>query len=492
MNYEAATTSSHLAAGVPEPAHTVLLVENDRAARATLEATLKDAGYIVHVADDMRSALQVLQREDVDLVLTELTPDDDGEALLEGIREVHRDIPTVVMTSIGSVTDAVALIRAGAADCLTKPLHTPALLDALRGVLWKWRPQRERRRAARLGGPHLRGIIGRSVPMRQLYKQIARVARTSAHVLITGETGVGKELVARAIHRASGREKFVPVNCSAIPAALLESELFGHVRGAFTGADRDRTGLFEEADKGTLLLDEIAELPLALQAKLLRVLQSGELRRVGDVDVRNVAVRVIAASHRDLAEAVEAGAFREDLFYRINVLRLEVPPLRQRAADIPLLAEAFLAALSAREHRPPKYFTPAALGYLIAYPWPGNVRQMQNLVERAAVFCDTRQIDVDDLPDEIRSTTAPSPRFEKLGQELTLAEVEREHILGVLERVGGNRSRAAEVLGLPRRTLYRRLEEYGAHRAPRQVSAATTPPATLTQPGHTVDPLPDA
>jgi two-component system, NtrC family, response regulator AtoC len=465
-NDDAVTIGADLAAGVPEPSHTVLLVDDDRSARTALEATLKDAGYIVYVARDAWTALQVLRRHDIDIVLTEVMPDGDDDAMLERIRELHRDIPTVVMTSIGSEAHAVTMIRAGAAEYLTKPLQTPALLDALRRVLSQWRPQRERRRAARMGGPHLRGIIGRSLPMRQLYEQIARVARTSAHVLITGETGVGKELIARAIHRASGREKFVPVNCSAIPAALLESELFGHVRGAFTGADRDRIGLFEEADNGTLLLDEIAELPLALQAKLLRVLQSGELRRVGDVDVRNVAVRVIAASHRDLAEAVEAGTFREDLFYRINVLRLEVPPLRQRAADIPLLAEAFLAALSARERRPPKYFTPAALGCLIAYPWPGNVRQMQNLVERAAVFSDTREIDVDDLPDEIRSTTVPSPRFETLGQELTLAEVERQHILGVLERVGGNRSRAAELLGLSRRTLYRRLEEYGVLAVP--------------------------
>jgi DNA-binding NtrC family response regulator len=297
--------------------------------------------------------------------------------------------------------------------------------------------------------------------MQALFQQIRRVACASVPVLITGETGVGKELIATAVHRASGRDPFVPVNCSAIPPSLLESELFGHVRGAFTGADRDRVGLFEAADGGTLFLDEIAELPLAVQAKLLRVLQSGELRRVGDVERRHVSVRLIAATHRDLAACVAGGTFREDLFYRINVLHLDVPSLRERMADIPLLAEHVLAAIAARDQQPQKRLTPAAQAYVVAFAWPGNVRQLQNVIERAAAFSDGTLIDAADLPDELRGSAPPAPILERLGHELTLADIEREHILGVLHRVGGNRSRAAEVLGIPRRTLYRRLQEFG-------------------------------
>jgi DNA-binding NtrC family response regulator len=306
-----------------------------------------------------------------------------------------------------------------------------------------------------------RGVIGRSRAMREVFRQISRVAAAPVPVLVTGETGTGKELIAEAVHRASGRSVFVPVNCSAIPASLLESELFGHVRGAFTGAERDRVGLFEAADGGTIFLDEIAELPLALQSKLLRVLQSGEFRRVGETEVRTAVVRLIAATHRNLEEAVAAGSFREDLFYRINVLRLHVPALRERTADIPLLAETFLSEFGRRDQQPDRTLTQAALAHLAAYPWPGNVRQLRNTIERLAVLCDRDVIDVQDLPDVMRHGPMTSPAYRKLGQDLTLADVEREHILAVLRRVDGNRSRAAEILGMPRRTLYRRLQEYG-------------------------------
>jgi DNA-binding NtrC family response regulator len=297
--------------------------------------------------------------------------------------------------------------------------------------------------------------------MNQLLEQILKLGPLRAPVLITGETGVGKELIARAVHRASRRTTFVPLNCGAIPANLLESELFGHVRGAFTGADRDHVGLFEAADGGTIFLDEIGDMPLALQAKLLRVLQSGELRRVGAVEARTVEVRVLAATNRDLRAAIAEGTFREDLFYRINVLQLAVPPLRERTADIPLLAESFLTTIARREEQPEKQLTPAAAATLVVYPWPGNVRELQNVIERVAIFTDGSQIDVGDLPDHIRGSAPLSAIHQRIGQELTLGELEREHILGVLQRMDGNRSRAAEVLGVPRRTLYRRLEEYG-------------------------------
>jgi DNA-binding NtrC family response regulator len=280
-------------------------------------------------------------------------------------------------------------------------------------------------------------------------------------VLIQGETGSGKELVARAVHSISGRGRFVAINCGAIPANLIESELFGHAKGAFTGADRERRGLFEEADGGTLFLDEVAELPLLLQSKLLRVLQFGELRRLGDTEERKVDVRVIAATHQDLEVAVAEGRFRQDLFYRINVLSLSVPPLRERAADIPLLADRFLAEVAKREGRPAPQLSSEAAQAMMRYSWPGNVLELQNVVERAAVLAPGPVLGTDDLPPEIRGAAPARGATTLIGQDVTVADLERQHILAVLDQVDGNRSRAAEVLGIPRRTLYRRLEEYG-------------------------------
>jgi DNA-binding NtrC family response regulator len=297
--------------------------------------------------------------------------------------------------------------------------------------------------------------------MLRLFERIGRVARSPAPVLITGETGTGKELVAEALHRASGREALVPVNCGAIPDHLLESELFGHVKGAFTGADRDKQGLFAAAHGGTLFLDEIAELPLPLQPKLLRVLESGEMRRVGEVAPQRVDVRLLAATHRDLAAAVEQGRFREDLLFRVNVLQLEVPPLRERATDIPLLAERFLERITAGADGGELRFSAAALAALIAYPWPGNVRELLNVVQRAVVLTEGSEITPGDLPSAVAEVAAAPARGRGPERELTLAEVEREHTLGVLRRCGGNKSRAAELLDIPRRTLYRRLQEYG-------------------------------
>jgi DNA-binding NtrC family response regulator len=440
----------------------ILLVEDDAALRRTLTELLESFEWSVLTSPDGEHALRQLQREAVDLVITDLKmPGMGGEALLEQVRTAFPEVPVITVTSFGSVEGAVTLTRAGAADYLPKPLRTQALLDSIRRVLER---TRERRRAAREGRRHasaFEGIVGRSRPMSQLFQQVLRVAPTTAPVLISGETGAGKELIAQAVHRASGREPFVPLNCGAIPANLLESELFGHVRGAFTGAERDRQGVFEAAHGGTLLLDEIGEMPLPLQAKLLRVLQSGELRRVGEVESRHVDVRVIAATHRDLQSAIREGLFREDLFYRIAVLRLDIPPLRERTADIPLLAERLLAAITRREGLPEKRLTPAAVAALITWPWPGNVRELMNVIDRTAILSGGTTIDVADLPDAIRGAAPTSSAHHRIGQELTLAELEREHILAVLARVGGNRSRAAEVLGVPRRTLYRRLEEYG-------------------------------
>lgn len=441
----------------------ILLVEDDSALRTTLAEVLSAHEYDVAVSQDAESALRRLQRESVDLVITDLMmPGLGGEDLLLQVRTAFPHVPVVVITAFGSVEQAVKLTRAGAADYFTKPFRTQPLLESIARILDESRPQRELALSLDPNGSHLQGIVGRSRPMLELFQQIGRIARSSAPVLITGDTGTGKELIAMALHRASGRNPFVPVNCGAIPDHLLESELFGHIRGAFTGAESDKLGLFEAADGGTLFLDEIAELPLPLQTKLLRAVQSGEIRRVGETEPRHVQVRLLAATHRDLEARVKTGEFREDLYYRINVLRLEVPPLRERIIDVPLLAERHLALVAEREGRRPLRFSQGAISALVAHSWPGNVRELLNVVERAAIMVHSDTIGVDDLPESLRSALGREEPIQAAAErERTLAEMEREYILAVLRRVGGNRSRAAQVLGVPRRTLYRRLEEYG-------------------------------
>jgi DNA-binding NtrC family response regulator len=457
-----ASSSGRFASTDPALPETVLVVDDDVSLVETLRSVLEDVGYRVLAAPEGAKAMALMQQENVDLVLTDLVMSGTtGEELLVDIRRAFPDIPVVAMTAFASVPSAAAVTRLGAAEYLSKPMELNQLRDVVRALLERSAPDRQRRRARQTAGKHFHGIIGRSRAMKQLFQQVNRIAPSTVPVLIAGETGSGKELIARALHGASGREPFVPLNCGAIPAGLLESELFGHVRGAFTGADRDHTGLFETAHGGTLFLDEIAELPVGLQAKLLRVLQSGELRRVGDVQPRYVTVRLIAATHRDLHAAIASGAFREDLYYRINVLHLSVPPLRERSTDIPLLAEDFLQQIATREGQPPRQLSPAALAHLVAYPWPGNVRQLLNVLERTAILAEREILEVEDLPAEVRNITTADPLVSRIGTELTLDELEREHILGVLGRVGGNRSRAAKLLGLPRRTLYRRLEDYG-------------------------------
>ena len=446
----------------------ILVVEDDTSLRRVITEVLDTYGYDVLTSPDGQQAIEILQKEAVDVVVTDLAmPVMRGEALLGHVRGAFPEVPVIAITAFGSVESAVTLTRAGAADYLTKPFSTQALLDSVARVLRETDAKREQARTRRGQSAHLQGLVGRSQAMRHLFDRIARVAPSPAPLLITGETGTGKELVANAVHRASGRDPFIAVNCGAIPPNLIESELFGHARGAFTGAHREKAGLFEVADGGTLFLDEIAELPYPLQPKLLRVLQEGEVRRVGEVQSRRVRVRIIAASHRDLAAAVQEGTFREDLFYRINVLRVDVPALRERPADIPLLAERFLADLAAREKRPELRITSSALAALVAYQWPGNVRELLNVIERAAIFADTSEIDLADLPESIRRPLPEIPDNSSSvvrdagSRELTLEELEREYILATLERASGNRSLAAEMLGMPRRTLYRRLADYG-------------------------------
>ena len=437
----------------------VLLVEDDDSFRRILGEVLAAQGYRVSASPDARHALDTLQGQAVDLVVTDLDmPSMRGTELLARLREAFPALPVVVITAFGTVENAVELTRAGAADFLAKPFRTSALLDTIRRVLDATREQRAHAREARALGGEDHGILGTSAPMRRLFERMGRVAASPAPVLITGETGTGKDLVARAVHRVSGRGSFVPVNCGAIPEHLIESELFGHARGAFTGAVEEKRGLFEAADGGTLFLDEIGELPLTVHPKMLRALETGEVRPVGKVASPQVSVRLIAATHRDLEASVRAGTFREDLYWRIHVLTLEVPSLRERPADIPALVEHFCRLSTASTTR---CVAPDALDALGRFPWPGNVRQLRSVLERAFTFSSGPEVQMHDLPADVQGAIALDPVHDAAQNGRTLAQVERAYILEVLRRAGGNKKRAADLLGIPRRTLYRRLEEYG-------------------------------
>ncbi len=441
----------------------VLVVDDDTSLRETVVEVLAAHGYQAVACAGAEEAIEHLQARGADVVVTDLRmPGMKGEALLEEVRRTFPEVPVIAVTAFGSVQQAMDLTRAGAADYLEKPFRTQPLLDSIARVLAESAPRRGQARLVREQGAHLDEIAGASPPMRALFERIARVAASPAPVLITGESGTGKEPVARAVHRASGRKDLLAVNCGAIPDQLLESELFGHVKGAFTGATAEKQGLFHAAHRGTLFLDEIGELPLALQPKLLRAIETGEVRRVGETQSRTLEVRIVAATNRDLAAEVEEGRFREDLYWRLRVLHLEVPPLRERPTDVPLLVDWFLQQRD-RGAAAGKTLTPAAVALLADYHWPGNVRQLLNTVEAVLVFTPANEIGPEDLPDEIRRASGNREVIRSAAERgLTLAELERDFIFEVLRRAGGNKTRAAELLGIPRRTLYRRLDEYAA------------------------------
>ena len=445
----------------------LLIAEDDADMRDLLQEDLEIAGYETIVAIDGKAALEHVkrEREPIDLVITDVRmPGLKGDALLEAVRGERAEVPVIVITAFGTVEQAVQMVKAGAFQYLTKPFETRELLMLIDAALKQSAPQREQARLRReLPGAPAR-IIGASRPMRELFELIARAAPSNSTVLITGESGTGKELVARAVHESSGRRgAFVPVNCAAIPADLIEAELFGHTGQAFTGARQARAGLFEAADQGTLFLDEIGELPLAVQAKLLRALQEGAIRRVGEDREREVKVRTVAATNRDLEEEVRQGRFREDLYWRLNVIHLEVPPLRERRFDIPLLVEHFIARAAETSGRPPLDVAPEALAILTAYQWPGNVRELENAVERAIALAGGARLLTSDLPERVRSSGATAAMIAHARQQrLTLRELEREYILETLRATGGNKLRAAELLGVDRKTLYRKLDEYRA------------------------------
>jgi DNA-binding NtrC family response regulator len=449
--------------------YTLLVVEDDAAMRELLQDTLSEEGFIVDTAGGGRAGIERVRRGGVDLVVTDVRmPDLDGLDMLREIMgggrgESFAPPHVIVITAFGSIDTAIKAVRLGAHDYITKPFNMEALILAAdkaleeRGLRQEVsRLQREVERPYRFDN-----IIGRSPQMQEVFTLIRRLASSAVNVLITGESGTGKELVARAIHYNSPRAKrpFVPVNCAAIPDALLESELFGHKRGAFTDARSDRAGMFVEADGGTLFLDEIGDLSPALQAKLLRVIAEREIRPLGATRAEKVDVRVISATHKDLLAGMRAGTFREDLYYRLNVLQIHLPSLRDRAEDILPLAEHFLQRASERSGKRVASFSQSALKTLLSHTWPGNVRELENIVERAVALCEGMQITPQDLPATLRERRPSDLVDYAVQRNLTLADLEREYIQRVMKEEGGNKTRAAQRLGLDRKTLYRKLEE---------------------------------
>jgi len=444
---------------------TVLVVEDDANMREFLSGGLRRRGYVVAAAADGDAALATMSSVDVDVVLTDLNMRGlNGLQLCERIVANRPDVPVVLITAFGSVDSAIAAIRAGAYDFLTKPFEFEALeLAVARAVQHRSLREEVRRLREQVAGtPTFTELVGESAPMKELYDLLARVAASDASVLVTGESGTGKELVARALHRAGSRRDgpFIAINCAALPEPLLESELFGHVRGAFTDARADRVGLLVQASGGTLLFDEIGELPATLQPKLLRALQERRVRPVGGTREEPFDARIIAATNRDLETMVEDGSFREDLFFRINVIHVAVPPLRERGNDVLVLAQRFLEHEAKRAGKPLVGIGPEVAERLLQYDWPGNVRELHNCIERAVALARYDRITVDDLPERIRRYRQPEPAAAERGPLLPLAEVERRHILRVLEQCDGNQTMAARILGLARRTLHRKLAEY--------------------------------
>jgi DNA-binding NtrC family response regulator len=445
----------------------VLIVDDDRAMCELIEADLTRRDFDVVWHTSAEEGFASLRREDFDVVLTDLNmPQMNGIELCERIVADRPDVPVIVITAFGSLETAVAAIRAGAYDFVSKPIEVETLTIALERAAKHRALQGRVKMLSEVVGRSQRfgEMLGESLPMQKLYQLLGRVADSEASVLITGESGTGKELVARALHDKSPRREgpFVPLSCAAMPGELLESELFGHTRGAFTDARSARKGLFLEAETGTLFLDEIGDLPLALQPKLLRALEEQRIRPLGADREVPFDVRVIAATNRDLESAVDEGRFREDLFFRINVIKIEIPPLRARGTDILLLAEHFLQQFAARSDKPRVGISTAVAEKLMAYSWPGNVRELRNAIERATALGNYEKLAVEDLPERIRAHQRSQVVLggDDPTELVPMEEVERRYILHVLEAVGGNRTLAARVLGLDRKTLYRKLLGY--------------------------------
>ena len=443
----------------------VLVVDDDADMREMVHDLLKDRGHQVSTAASGDEALRLLAEAGYGVVLTDLRMKGmEGIALLSEVKRSFPDVDVILMTAFGSVETAVEAMKHGASDYLTKPVKKDDLIRVVERVI---RESSLRREVGRLRQEvrkeySFHHILGKSKPIRAVFDLITRIADSPTNVLITGESGTGKELVAKAIHYNSDRKEapFIAVNCAAIPEQLLESELFGHMRGSFTDAKTDKHGLFEEAHKGTLFLDEISELPVMLQAKLLRAIQEKEIRRIGATKPISVDVRIIAATNLNLAEEAKAKRFREDLYYRLNVIEVKLPPLRDRREDIPLLVDGFLKKCGEARRKEMKGVSEAALAMLIDYEWPGNVRELENVIERAVTLSRGERVLPDDLPPPVQGARGDRRVLDEASeQKLTLDEVEKEYIKKILDKHGGNKYKAAQALGIDRKTLYRKLEE---------------------------------
>jgi len=443
----------------------VLIVDDEQSMRDMLRIVLRREGYHVSVARDGKEAIEILRNHPVDLLLSDIRmPEVSGVDVLRVAKDLNRDIIAIMMTAFASTDTAVEALRLGANDYFTKPFSMDELRLKVRHHLETRRLRQENALLKRaLGTSHqFCDLIGRSEPMLALFRMIETIGRTNSTVLITGESGTGKDLVARAIHFHSLRREqpFVAVNCGAVPETLLESELFGHMRGAFTGAESNKKGLMEVAERGTIFLDEIGEMNATMQVKLLRVLQDRKFRRLGGTDEVQADIRVIAATNQDLPRRVEEGKFREDLFYRINVISIELPPLRDRREDIPLLAEHFLAKFAAEMDKPVRTIAHEAMDMLVAYEWRGNVRELENVIERAVALEQTAAVLPETLPEPIRrglSTRSAAAVAELpnagIDLEAHVEDIYREHIAQALKRSGGVQVKAAEMLGMSFRSF---------------------------------------
>jgi two-component system response regulator AtoC len=442
----------------------VLVAEDDRVARDLLCEILRGEGFEVEAVDDGAGAIERAAAERYDLVVSDVRMErSSGLDVLKAFTDKAPGTPVILITAFGDVTGAMEAIQRGAYDYVSKPFNIEELKLTVARALERRRLMAEHKTVQSDAKTQIEDIVGKSQLMLEVYKLVARVAASTATVLVQGESGTGKELVARAIHTHSPRAAaaFVPVNCTALSESLLESELFGHARGAFTGAVAAKRGLFEMANGGTLFLDEIGDMGPKMQAQLLRTLQDGEVRPVGSSESIRVDVRLVCASNKDLDEEVKASRFREDLYFRINVVTVTLPPLRARRGDIPILVAHFLNKLARREGRPTTAMSQEALKLLTAYGWPGNVRELENAVERAVAIAKGNVILPSDLPPEVLGGEAPRPSG-IIDDRPTLAELEQRYIALVLGESGGNKKKAAERLGIDRRTLYRALERSGA------------------------------
>jgi two-component system response regulator AtoC len=455
----------------------VLIVDDEPNLRRILSAQLTRDGYDVLAAEDGEQGMHLLREHHIDLVITDLKmPKVDGMTLLKKALEEDPELPVVIVTAHGTIDTAVEALKSGAFDFVTKPFDK----DEVRQIVAKALKTRELRGAdatpAATGARF--GIIGNSHGITELYAILERVADTPTTALITGESGTGKELVARALHEHSGRKDkpFIKVNCAAIPKELIESELFGYERGAFTGAVTSKPGRFELANGGTLFLDEIGEIPIEMQVKLLRALQESEFERVGGIKTIRVDVRLVAATNRDLKKLIAAGTFREDLFYRLNVVPIRLPALRERTGDIPLLVEHFLTKFNERLRKKVEGVEPDAMEVLVQYPWPGNIRELENVIERAVLFCDTQKLRASDLPHEIRGIPAlanvPLPEADlhaalagegglKEHVKVAMSRLEKELVSRALQQTNGNVTHAARLLKISRKGLQLKMKELG-------------------------------